>query len=295
MTPKTFEELFNNYATHLTNNGITTNLDNFKAFLEMSGYSLEHADSLYNHYINGTEPTFDIPQNEITARGINTVSRKIGRILLKKVLPAAIITGAVAGIALGGFGSAVVPAGSNFLWMEMGSNAALNFAKIAAETGVIAAAGNVAYFTGRSKYLSNKYSSQNSLKQLNSGVRVENTNLAKLMEKINTTEQEILNLREGKWYSAPYRWAKSKVLLTNNAVRNLRVNKAYQELLAQFYNKLADKTPTNEQKYNDVEMKNIYKLLKHCSKHIHDDIERTLVYSLLSCKENNKQPNKRDY
>ena len=292
MTPKTFEELFNNYATHLTNNSITTTLDNFKAFLEMSGYSLEHADSLYNHYINGTEPTFDIPQNEIKARGIDTISRKIGRVLLKKVLPAAIITGAVAGTALAGFGSAVIPAGSNFLWMEMGSNAALNFAKIAAETGAIAAAGNIAYFAGRSKYLSNKYSSQKSLTQLNSGVSLENTNLAKLMQKINITEQEILNLREGKWFTAPFRWAKSKVLLTNNAVRNLRVNKAYQELLAQFYNKLADKAPTNDQKYNDAEMKNIHKLLKHCSKHIHDDIERSLVYSLLSCKENKNHKHK---
>ena len=191
MTPKTFEELFNNYTTHLTNNGLTTSLDNFKTFLEDNNFSSEHADSLYNHFINGTEPTFDIPESKIKARGIDTITRKIGRILLKKVLPAAIITGAVAGTALAGFGSAVVPAGSNFLWMEMGSNAALNFAKIAAETGAIAAAGNIAYFAGRSKYLSNKYSSQKSLAQLNSGVSIENTNLAKLMQKINTTEQEI--------------------------------------------------------------------------------------------------------
>lgn len=293
MTPKTFEELFSNYENYLNTKGITTGDEtNFSEFLTESGYSDNHVTELFNHYTNKTEPTFDIPEKEIKARGINTIPRKLGRFFLKKALPAAIITGAVAGTTLAGFASSVIPAGSNFLWMTMGSNAALNFATIAVETGVIAALANVGYFAGRYKYKTKKYSSDKSLVQLSSNVDIKNTNLAKLMQKIETTEQEILNLREGKWFTAPYRWVKSKILLTNNAVRNLYVQKAYKELMAKFYNKLNDQEATNEQKYNDSEMKSIKELLKLCKSHIDADIEKSLVYALLNCKENDKHSHK---
>ena len=280
MIPDTFDKLFENYNTHLVNNGLTTNKDNFSAFLEMSGYSTKHIDMLYNNYTSGTEPT-------IEDFGVRKKHPFI-RFLLQKALPTAAVVGAIGGVACAAFGSAVVPAGSNFLWMEMGSNSVTNFIKIFAETGIIGAVGSVGTLTGKYINDKNKYSSRNSLEQLKSGIDVNNTDLAKVMELINANEKEILNLREGQWYTAPFRWIKSKALLSKNAVKTEFVYKAYKDLIVQFYNKLADKAPTDLEKYNDTEMQNIYKLLKQCGKFVHDDLEQSMVYTLLSCKENDK-------
>lgn len=283
----TKEQILKEYNQYILSGGHSDNISSFETFLALKDWSTNHAEDVYNFLHSGNfEDLTSV--NDIRIRKDHPVRDW----LIKK---GGITTLFVAGLGFTVFGSiaaAITGGASTFLGMPLLDNAVVNFINFAVPGGL---AGGLLY-TGfrkakdaitRSSY-NKKYGATKNLNQLALGKSIEKTKIADLVNLINSDNEKIYKLREGKWFTAPFRFAKRHALNIKNRNRMHQFAKTFEDLLDQYYVKMNDEAPTDTDKYNDTELKNIVKMLEYMNEAYANDITTSKLFTLLNCKEEGK-------
>ena len=286
MTTKTYNKLFEDYKAYLAADAtLTDDVATFAEFLTNAGFSDVHANKLYAYYNDtASAPT-------VAKFKIRKMHPHRDRFLKKFCIPV-VGTSALTGAGFAALSNSLATsANTNFLWIQLTSNPVINSINLGANGLLIGAAGAAGFIVAKNvatrAYYSARYgNSQTALKQLGEHTSLENTKIVKLISKIDKTADKILDLREGHWITALPRFVRKHALNIVNRNRIHHVEKVTKELLDKFKLKLNDESVSDLDKYNDVEMQNINKLLDRINKFVASDLERSSLYSLLSCKEN---------
>ncbi|MBQ3047452.1 MAG: hypothetical protein IJD48_00355 [Clostridia bacterium] len=283
------DQIAKEYFKYLLENSVADSLEHFTAFLQSKELSTNHAKDVYNFIVNNN----NLP--EISEFKLRKDNRKTNAFIKKFLIPVA-ISGAVAAIVMASLASIIAGGATSFLGMAITSDVIANTINFAGAGFAYGVAGSAGFIVGKNAltkfYYNKRYGATKSLKQLNEGIKLENTNLADLVETISKTNEKIYSLREGKKITKPFRFIGRHFLNIINRNRIHSVEATTKELLTKFYAKLADKEPTDTEKFNDAEMKKIVELLTYINNFAASDITASKLYTLLNCNEEKKHSHK---
>ena len=283
----TKEQILKEYNQYILSGGHSDNATSFETFLALKDWSTTHSEDVYNFITSGNfEDLTEV--NDIRIRKDHPVRDW----LIKK---GGITTLFVAGLGFTVFGSiaaAITGGASTFLGMPILDNAVVNFINFAVSGGL---AGGLLYTGFRKaknaitrKSYNKKYGATANLEQLALGKSIEKTKIADLVNLINADNEKIYKLREGKWFTAPFRFARRHALNIKNRNRIHQFAKTFEDLLDKYYVKMNDADPTDADKLEDTQLKNIVKMLEYMNEAYANDITTSKLFTLLNCKEEGK-------
>lgn len=270
-----------------SSNTSVDNLDNFKAFLKNKGYSVKHAEEIYDNIKNNKplkikEGTFSMADNHPYIKNF-----------AKKVLPSAIAIGAGFGVGLSLILSSGLVGGSLIAGIIPVSGTpgltATALATVGVPVGIGLSVGAVYGIKGliklhyKRKYLNAEKNLEDFLTNPRK-TKVDHLEIAKLIAKIQKTKQKVLDLNEGNKFSRAIKFLPKHIL---NGVNQLRLNHLikYAEDLTQNYiaihkdEKITDKFAKKQQ------LEPIFDLLKQIDDIMYTDSQESILYSMLTCKD----------
>ena len=254
--------------------------ENFLIFLEYYGLTTTHAQTVYAA----------IEKNKMPILGINHFKLRKQHskrdFAIKKVLIPTIATGAVVGGVGAGIAASNMVAGSlMYGFIPVTKNVLVNMAMAGIPGAAIGAAATVGAIAakniGTRLYYKMRYgSASQNLNKIENGVKLENLPISKLMNKIENTNNKILNLRDGKKSTSIFRKAYRHFL---NAVNRNRIHhlEAYTKDLVKIFDKIGSQGTKEE----FLQMQPTYTLLKQVDNFIQKDVQTGKLYNLLTCKE----------
>ncbi len=257
-------------------------IETFKKFLTDNGFSTVHAEELYTLY-NNPKTKLTLAQDEFKLRKQHP---KRDRFIKKLAIPVAATSGVV-GIASGAIAASNLIAGSKWAFITITSNPAVNFLSAAlpgAAIGAFAAYSTIKlkdYFT--KVYYNAKYG--NAEKALN---EPDSAKLFELIEKIENTKDDILDLRTGR-NNIFSRFGRAIKRTGKNIVNRNRIHhvEAITEKLVEKFNAISE----NNELSVEVKLRNttpIYELLSKINSFYARDIQKSKIFAMLNCKETDK-------
>jgi len=261
----------------------TGSIDEFKKFLKDNSFSTVHAEELFELYKNPNHKLSSLTKNEFKLRKQHP---KRDRFLKKFLLPTTLTAGGV-GLGCGAVASAIATGGSQWLWIQFTSNAAVNFLQAALPGATIGAAAAITTITLKDfftkLYYKNTYGDVNKI--LNNP---ESAKLEELLEKIENTKDDILDLRTGN-KNIFSRFGRAVNRTFKNIVNRNRVHhiEAITEQLVEKFNNIIN----NQEISTEVKLEKltpIYDILTKINNFYAKDIKKSKIFAMLNCKETNK-------
>lgn len=260
----------------------TGDIDSFKNFLTDNGFSTVHAEELHELYKN-PNTKLTISRDEFKLRKQHP---KRDRFIKKLVIPVAATAGAV-GIASGAIAASNLIAGSKWAFITITSNPAVNFLGAALPGAAIGAF--AAYTTIKLKdaftkrHYNKKYG--NVEKILN---EPDSAKLDELLQKIENTKDEILDLRTGR-KNIFSRFGRAIKRTGKNIVNRNRIHhiESITEKLVEKFNAISE----NDELSIEVKLRNttpIYEVLSKINSFYAKDIKKSKIFAMLNCKDTTK-------
>lgn len=257
-------------------------IEAFKTFLEDNNFSTVHADELYELYKNPSKNLI-ITKDEFKLRKQHPKRDKF----VKKLAVPVATTAAAVGIASGVIAASNLIAGSKWAFITITSNPAVNFLSAAlpgAAIGAFAAYSTIKLKDAFTKWYYNaKYG--NAEKALN---EPESSKLDELIEKIENTKDDILDLRTGKT-NIFSRFGRSIVRTAKNIINRNRIHHVEKttEQLVEKFNKINNNEELSADKKLEI-LTPIHELLSKINAFYAKDIKKSKIFAMLNCKEQNK-------
>lgn len=275
-----YENLFSAYRESISHTNATTgDIESFKNFLTNNNFSTVHAAELYELYKNPNSK-LTLTKDDFQLRKQHPKRDK----LLKKFVAPTAITAGVVGIASGAIAASKLIAGSKWLFVTITSNPAVNFLSAAlpgAAIGAVTALATIKLKDAFTKlYYNKKYG--NAEKALN---EPESAKLFELIEKIENTKDDILDLRKGS-SNLFARFGRGVKRTFKNIVNRNRIHhvEAITKELVEKFNTISK----NEELSVDKKLETltpIYGLLSKINAFYSKDIKKSKVFAMLNCKE----------
>lgn len=292
-----YNELFNAYDEYIEDRKlsfplITHNIDSFRTFLSDNKLSTAHAEELFARYQN--------PNKEVVLSKQEFKLRKQHPkrdALIKKVAIPATVVGGMVGLTMGMMSASNLIAGSRFLGiLPVTSNAIVDFTAASIVGFSAGLVGTVGIITAKNMltrlYYKARYgSAKKSIQELENGIEYENLAIAKLIERIEASNQRVLELKSGSKLTAPFRFIRRHAI---NAVNRNRIHhlEAYTKDLVKIFDQHA--TAEIDDKAKLAQLEPIHILLYKISEFIQNDIEAAKLNALLNCEQQSNHVH-RDY
>ena len=238
---------------------------------------------MFELYKNPNHKLSSLTKNEFKLRKQHP---KRDKFLKKFLLPTALTAGGV-GLGCGAVASAIATGGSQWLWIQFTSNAAVNFLQAALPGTAIGAAAAVTTITLKDAFTklhyNRKYGNANKILK-----DPESAQLDVLLEKIENTKDDILDLRTGRKNifsrlgRAINRTAKNVV----NRNRIHHVESITEKLVEKFNDIMNNKEISVEVKLEKLTP--IYNVLTKINNFYAKDIKKSKIFAMLNCKETSK-------
>ena len=263
-------------------------LNIFTQFLKDNNLSTVHAESIYSAVKDYT--------NTLTYSGdikLRKKNRKLNAFIKKFLMPVA-----ATGLGVGGVATAVesmkLVAGQTAGWITVTSNPASIFISTTVPGVAIGAATSAAVILAKKAlttfYYNKAYdSAKENLNALENGTDLENLKITSLMNKVLATKEKILDTKEGKWYTAPFRFLKRHALNAVNRNRVHHIERVTKDLVGELqnYNSILA-TNDNIQKTLQTKSNAILQILHKINTFVHSDLESSKLFSMLTCKDDKK-------
>lgn len=278
---KEIEQLEKNVKAVPTNT--TGSIESFKQFLVDNNFSTVHADELYELYKKPNHKLTTLTKNEFKLRKQHP---KRDKFLKKFVVPTAITAGAV-GTAFGAIAASNLIAGSKWLFVTITSNPAVNFLSAALPGAAIGAVAAVATIKVKDWLTKAHYNIKygNAEKILKDP---ESVKLDELIEKIENTKDDILDLRTGN-NNIFSKFGRAIKRTFKNVVNRNRIHhiEAVTEKLVEKFNEIN----SNPEYSIDTKLKlttPICEVLQKINSFFSKDIKKSKIFAMLNCKETDK-------
>lgn len=280
------------YKEYLSDIKGINSLQNFEEFLKLKNLSTKYADKLFPLILNDNKNILD--HVKIEEQDFKT--RKKWRVrdwLIKKgATLAGFVGGSIAGIC-SALVASQMPAGSMFMGIiPVTGNIAITAISAAVPMSLIGAGATVGFFKAKkaitlARYNKKYLSAEQSLKRLN---QIENADeyklpLHTLIEKISKSEEKVIKLRNGKWYTAPFRFVARHAINSVNRNRIHHVEQVTKDLLEMLDGALAwKKWEQDPAKYAlaTKKIENIKNILFMINNSISLDVAKSKTHKLLT-------------
>lgn len=280
------------YKEYLSDIKGINSLQNFEEFLKLKNLSTKYADKLFPLILNDNKNILD--HVKIEEQDFKT--RKKWRVrdwLIKKgATLAGFVGGSIAGIC-SALVASQMPAGSMFMGIiPVTGNIAITAISAAVPMSLIGAGATVGFFKAKkaitlARYNKKYLSAEQSLKRLN---QIENADeyklpLHTLIEKISKSEEKVIKLRNGKWYTAPFRFIARHAINSVNRNRIHHVEQVTKDLLEMLDGALAwKKWEQDPEKYAlaTKKIENIINILFMINNSISYDVTKSKTHKLLT-------------
>ena len=261
----------------------TGSINEFKKFLTDNNFSTVHAEELFELYKNPNYKLHTISKNEFKLRKQHP---KRDKFLKKFVLPTAVTAGGV-GLGCGAIASTIATGGSSWWFIQFTSSASVNFLQAAlpgAAFGALAAVTTIKLKDAFTKlHYNRKYGNANKILK-----DAESTQLDELLEKIENTKDDILDLRTGR-KNVFSRFGRAIKRTAKNIVNRNRIHhieSVTEQLVEKFNNILNNKEISMEVKLEKLTP--IYEVLTKINNFYAKDIKKSKIFAMLNCKETDK-------
>lgn len=257
-------------------------VSDFKKFLSDNNLSTVHADELYN-LLNNPNYNIKISEDDFKLRKQHP---KRDKFIKKFLVPMGLTAGAV-GITSGSIAAAQMISGSKWLFVTITSDPITNFIKVGllgAGVGAAAAYGTIKIKDAITKqYYKSKYGDVNKI--INNP---ESAKLEELIEKIENTTDEVLDLRTGRnnIFSKLGRAIKrtNKNIVNRNRIHHIE---SLTEKLVEKFDKINSNQNLSVAKKLELTTP-IYNALEKIGNFYDKDIKKSKIFTLLNCKETSK-------
>jgi len=264
----------------ITNTG---SIEEFKKFLTDNGFSTVHAEELFELYKKPNYKLNAISKNEFKLRKQHP---KRDKFLKKFVIPTTLTAGGV-GLGCGAIASTIATGGSSWWFIQFTSSASVNFLQAAlpgAAFGALAAVTTIKLKDAFTKlHYNRKYGNANKILK-----DAESTQLDELLEKIENTKDDILDLRTGR-KNVFSRFGRAIKRTAKNIVNRNRIHhieSVTEQLVEKFNNILNNKEISMEVKLEKLTP--IYEVLTKINNFYAKDIKKSKIFAMLNCKETDK-------
>ena len=265
----------------------TGSIDEFKNFLKANKFSTLHAEELFELY---NKPNYKLPSLTKSEFKLRKQHPKRDNFLKKFLLPTTLTAGGV-GLGCGAVASSIATGGSQWLWIQFTSSAGVNFLQAVLPGAAFGAAAAITTITLKDAFTKLHYNRKygNVNKILNDP---ESAQLDELLKKIENTKDEILNLRKGNFFTKPFRAIKrtTKNIINRNRIHH--VESITEKLVEKFNDIMNNKEISAEVKLEKLTP--IYDVLTKINNFYANDIKKSKVFAMLSCKETNKNHSHRE-
>lgn len=258
-------------------------LATFTQFLEDNNLSTVHAEELFELYKNPNY-SIELAKNEFKLRKQHPKRDAF----LKKFLTPTLLSGAAAGTAFGIVNASGAIAGTKIAWAVVTSSPIVNFMSAAIPAFGIGAAAAATFIVTKNILTKAHYrihygNAKTAIKEYESENGLDNLKVSKLMNKINKTKDDILDLRTGNIFTKPFRaiGRTFKNIVNRNRVHQLE---AITKGLVLEFDKIAN-DPDLSDKTKLASLKPIYEILEKIGNNISQDLYKSKIYALLTCKE----------
>lgn len=284
------QSIINGYNLYVGDNEKT--VENLKEYLTLNGFSTAHAEELFEYF---TTKSNDPELNNYKIRKMHPKRDAA----IKKVGIPAIASGALAGSVLSALYASTLVAGSTFFGLPVLSQRIANMTIF----GVAGFAGGVVASTaliGLKNALTKQYykmvygNAKSNLKDYSTSISLENTKLAQLIQKIEETKAQIMELRTGSNnpFSKAYRGIKRTLLNAVNRNRLHHVEACTKSLIESYYKTEANKNLTKQDKINQLQK--ICDMLQFVDNFVARDVKNSKIFALLNCDNSKKGHNHKE-